>query len=289
MPRVADARIVRTRAELRAALVEMPAPGLVPTMGALHAGHRALIARAAAENQATVVSVFVNPTQFGDGDDFARYPRSLERDAFESAQSGAALVFAPFVDDVYPPGFATTVDVGPMAERWEGAARPGHFRAVATVVAVLIGLVRPGRAYFGEKDYQQLQVIRRMHADLALPGRVVGCGTVREADGLALSSRNARLSPAARLDASAIPRALFAMRDRVAAGERDADALGAVGRAKMAAPGIDLDYLAVVDPETLEPVTKIEPGARAIVAATVGGVRLIDNLDLTDEVLSWAS
>ncbi len=284
-----DARIVRTRGELRDTLRALPPPGLVPTMGALHEGHLALIARSAAENPVTVVSVFVNPTQFTNPDDFARYPQSLGRDAEEAVRAGASHVFAPSVDDVYPPGFATTVEVGTLAERWEGASRPGHFRGVATIVAVLFGLVRPERAYFGEKDYQQLQVIRRMHADLALPGAVVGCPTIREPDGLARSSRNARLSAEARETAVAIPRALMAMREQVAAGRRAVEAIESVGRAVLQTPGIDLDYLAVVDQGTLEPLSRIEPGARAIVAATVGGVRLIDNLDVTDGGATWAS
>jgi pantoate--beta-alanine ligase len=262
---------------------------MVPTMGALHAGHEALIARAAAENAVAVVTVFVNPTQFDDPADFARYPRGTERDIGIAAGAGAGIVFVPGVADVYPPGFGTAVEVADLAARWEGASRPGHFRGVATVVAILFGLVRPARAYFGEKDFQQLQVIRRLHADLALSGEVVGCATVREGDGLALASRNRRLDPAARETARAIPRALATMRGMVAAGEGDVAAVRAAGLQALAVPGLTVDYLAVVDPETLAPVETVSRGSRVLVAATVGGVRLIDNLDLTEGDVAWAS
>lgn len=275
-----EARVVTTRAELRAALAGQSAPGMVPTMGALHAGHESLITRSARENPITVVTLFVNPIQFADPADYQRYPRGLEGDRAVAAAAGADLVFAPAAAEIYPPGFATTVEVGGLGERWEGAARPGHFRGVATVVAILFGLVRPTRAYFGEKDFQQLQLIRRMHADLALAGEVVGCPTVREPDGLALSSRNGRLSPEARSAASAIPAALFAMRRAVATGEYDAERVRQTGLRMLDDPAIDLDYLAVVDPMTLEPAEAIAPEARAIVAAIVGGVRLIDNVNL---------
>ena len=272
--------IVASRAELRDALAG-EAPGFVPTMGAIHEGHVALIRRAAAENARTVVSVFVNPTQFGDPADLARYPRDLPRDVALATEAGADLIFAPPVEEVYPPGFATTVEVAGPTERWEGAARPGHFRGVATVVAILLNLVRPARAYFGEKDYQQLLVVRRLHADLALPGAIVGCPTVREPDGLALSSRNARLSPDERRQAVAIPRALFRMADLAAAGETDATRLVEAGRRALAA-ALDLteEYLAVVDGATLEPAPVVRSRSRAIVAARLGGVRLIDNVAL---------
>lgn len=269
-------QIARTRAEGRAMLGEHR-PGLVPTMGALHDGHLALIERSVAENPLTVVSVFVNPAQFNDPGDLERYPRDLERDTALIASAGADLLFAPPVSEIYPPGFDTTVRVGDLAGRWEGVHRPGHFRGVATVVTILLNLVRPARAYFGEKDYQQLQVIRRMHADLALPGEIVGCPTVREADGLALSSRNVRLSPEARRTARAIPRALAAVVAAAEAGETDARRLEAIGRAELHAPDIEVDYLAVVDGETLAPIARLNPGSRLLVAAEVGGVRLIDN------------
>ncbi len=273
-------RIIHDRTTLRAVLGTVT-PGLVPTMGALHEGHLALIGRSAAENRQTVVSIFVNPTQFEDATDLARYPRDPAHDAALAADLGADIVFAPGVEAIYPPGFATSVEVGALAERWEGAARPGHFRGVATVVAVLLGVVRPARAYFGEKDYQQLQIVRRLHADLALPGEIVGCETVRDADGLALSSRNARLSPDERRRAAVVPGALRRMIDLAAGGERDAARLVAAGMAILTSESsLAVEYLAVVDPETLEPVTAIEAGTRALVAVRLGAVRLIDNAAL---------
>lgn len=269
--------IATTRSELRAMLGQ-DAPGFVATMGALHAGHQALIERSTRENTRTVVSVFVNPTQFQDQADLARYPRDLDRDARLATEAGADLIFAPAVSAIYPPDAATRVEVGPLAERWEGVARPGHFRGVATVVAILLNLVRPGRSYFGEKDYQQLQVVKRLHTDLALPGEIVGCATVREADGLALSSRNARLSPEDRRRAAVIPRALTLMADLVRNGEIAANAVIRAGLTTLeSTPELSVDYLAVVDGATLEPMTTIEPGARALFAGVLGGVRLIDN------------
>lgn len=270
--------VVTTRAELRAALAGT-APGLVPTMGALHAGHAALISRAVAENAETVVSIFVNPTQFDRPDDLARYPRTFDADLDLVADLGAAVVFAPTAQEIYPPGFATKVEVGGLAERWEGVARPRHFDAVATVVAILLGFVRPARSYFGEKDWQQLQVVKRMHADLAMPGEIVACPTVRDADGLALSSRNGRLSPPAREAARLIPHTLARLSDLAAAGH-DAAALVAAGGDAFAGAGdgITLDYLAVVDGATLEPVARPDEGSRILVAAVVDGVRLIDNV-----------
>lgn len=253
--------------------------GFVPTMGALHEGHRSLIRRAAADNGRTVVSIFVNPAQFDDPDDAAAYPRNLVRDAAAAFDVGADLVFAPPVDEVYPPGFATAVEVRALGERWEGAARPGHFRGVATIVAILLNLVRPDRAYFGEKDYQQLLVVRRLHADLALPGEIVGCPTIRDANGLALSSRNARLSAADRERATAVPRALRRMAENAEAGEADAARLVALGRDALSGqPGMAVEYLVVVDQETLEPVETVVPGTRVLVAVRLGGVRLIDNV-----------
>jgi len=276
MPR----RIVAARGELRRVRGGI-GTGLVPTMGALHDGHRSLIRRSAAENERTVVSVFVNPTQFDDPRDAAAYPRDPAKDAAVAFEAGADVVFAPPVEEIYPAGFATTVEVHGLDRRWEGAARPGHFRGVATVVAILLNLVRPDRAYFGEKDYQQLLVVRRLHADLALPGEIVACPTVRDADGLALSSRNARLSATDRERAAAVPRALRRIAARAEAGEADAGRLAALGRETLSAvPEIAVDYLAVVDPETLEPVEMVGTGARALLAVRLGGVRLIDNVPL---------
>jgi len=275
---------VRTRAALRAALGEQnPRPGLVPTLGALHAGHQALIRQAAAENGRVVVSVFLNPTQFSNPEDLSRYPRDLARDVALAVEVGANLIYAPTVAEVYPAGDATTVHVAGLTDRWEGAARPGHFAGVATVVTKLLNHVRPARAYFGEKDFQQLVVIRRLHADLALPGEIVACRTVRDSDGLALSSRNARLSPTERRQAAVLWRALFRMRT-AAEGVTDVDALLAAGeKAILIESAVQLDYLAIVDPTTLEPLDRLVPGARAIIAATVGETRLIDNVLLSRE------
>ena len=273
-------QIATTRAELRA-ILGGDAPGFVATMGALHAGHQALIERSARENGRTVVSIFVNPSQFQDPTDLARYPRDLARDARLAAEAGADLIFAPGVSVIYPPGAQTTVDPGALATRWEGASRPGHFRGVATVVAILLNLVQPARSYFGDKDYQQLQVVKRLHADLALPGKIIGCRTVREADGLALSSRNAHLGPADRRRAGVIPRALARMVDLAQAGEPAAEAVIRVGLTELGStPELSVDYLAVVDGATLEPLASIGPGARVIFAGVLAGVRLIDNLEL---------
>ena len=278
-------RLVRTGADLREAIRGFGfAPGFVATMGALHAGHAALIRRSAAENPATVVSIFVNPTQFEDPGDLARYPRSMERELDAAAAAGADIVFAPDVSEIYPPEYATSVEVAGLTDRWEGAVRPGHFRGVATVVTILINLVRPGRSYFGEKDFQQLVVVRRLHRDLALPGEIVGCPTVRDPDGLALSSRNVRLTPEERRQALLVPSALERMVELAAAGERDAKRLIAAGESILAeVPEIALDYLVVVDPETLDPVDQVTGGdeeVRALLAVRLGSVRLLDNTRL---------
>ena len=268
--------VVRTREELRAALGDAH-PGLVPTMGALHAGHESLISRSASENALTVVSVFVNPIQFSNRDDLARYPRDLEQDVTRAHEAGANLIFAPDVETIYPPGFATVVEVGDLSERWEGASRPGHFRGVATVVTILLNLVQPTRSYFGEKDYQQLQVIRRLHHDLALPGLIVGCPTVRDHDGLALSSRNVQLSPEDRLRALALPRAIESVVEAAASGETDARLLEAAALSALEVPGVTVDYLALVDASSLEPLPRLRANARLLIAVDVGGTRLIDN------------
>lgn len=274
-------RVVRGRAELVAILARSPRPlGLVPTMGWLHAGHRSLIARARAECATVAVSIFVNPRQFGDPADLARYPRSEARDLALCAEEGADLVWAPAVDDVYPPGFDTTVAVGAVARPLEGAARPGHFEGVATVVAVLFGLVRPDRAYFGMKDAQQLRVISRMADDLALT-TVVPCPTVREPDGLAMSSRNVHLSPAERAAAPVLHRALAAGRASHAAGERDAEAIRAAVRAVLATePLARVEYVSLADDATLEELTRVERPALLSLAASFGTTRLIDNVSL---------
>jgi pantoate--beta-alanine ligase len=272
-------RIVRTRAELRDALAKAPRPiGLVPTMGWLHAGHRALIERARGENATTVVSIFVNPKQFGDPADLERYPRNEARDMQISAESGADLVFAPAVDEIYPPGFDTSVRVGAVAEPLEGAARPGHFDGVATVVAKLLLSVRPDVALFGEKDFQQLAVIRRMVQDLNVPVEIVPVPTVREADGLALSSRNAYLRPGPREQAVALPRALQAARAAILGGRPVAEVLQEAKASLRAAGFSRVDYFALVDAGTLEPLEEPEGAMRLIAAAVIGTTRLIDNL-----------
>ena len=251
--------------------------GLVPTMGALHAGHLTLISRAAAENDAAVVSIFVNPTQFGNANDLSRYPRNLDQDVDMAEAAGASIIYAPEAQTVYPPGFSTWVDPGALAERWEGRSRPGHFRGVATVVTILLNTVQPRRSYFGEKDFQQLEVIRRMHRELHLPGQVIASPTVRDMDGLALSSRNARLSSAGRATAQRIPLALAAMIESAQAGIAATEDLISVGKQMLDHPEIHLDYLAIVDSGTLEPIMLISDSCRIILAVEIDGVRLIDN------------
>jgi pantoate--beta-alanine ligase len=273
-------QVVRTRAELRAALAAAPRPvAFVPTMGWLHAGHVSLVERARAESSTVVMSIFVNPRQFGETADFEQYPRNEARDLAVCERAGVDIVFAPAVDEVYVPGFDTRVSTGAIAGPLEGAARPGHFDGVATVVAILFSLVGAERAYFGMKDYQQVQVIRRMALDLALPTEVVPCETVREPDGLAMSSRNARLSPAGRAAAPVLRRALLAGAERVRAGTRDA---AAVREAMVAVLGTEpaaiVDYVSVADPDTLHELDAVV-GRRALLslAARIDDVRLIDN------------
>jgi pantoate--beta-alanine ligase len=257
--------------------------GLVPTMGALHAGHVSLVARARAECDTVVVSIFVNPLQFGDSGDLARYPRTLERDLQVCAEAGADVAFVPSVSEMYPSWPApptTTVTVRGASEHWEGASRPGHFDGVATVVAKLFAVAGPCRAYFGEKDYQQLAVVRCLAADLCLPVEVVGCTTVRESDGLALSSRNVRLSAVERAAAPALRRALAAGQAAVAAGSRSGrEVTRAMTAAVEPEPLVQLDYAVAVDADGLDEVDVITDPAsvRLLVAARVGPVRLIDN------------
>uniref|UniRef100_A0A7C2G3J8 Pantothenate synthetase n=1 Tax=Thermus islandicus TaxID=540988 RepID=A0A7C2G3J8_9DEIN len=273
-------RAVSTAAELRQALPR-EGVGFVPTMGYLHRGHLALVERARRENPFVVVSIFVNPLQFGPGEDYHRYPRDLERDQALLEAAGVDLLFAPSVEAMYPEGFATRVQVeGPLTALWEGAVRPGHFQGVATVVARLFLLVRPERAYFGEKDYQQLLVVRRMVQDLGFPLEVVGVPTVREEDGLALSSRNVYLSPETRKKAPVLYRALLAIREAARSGRGVAEALEAGERVLAGVPEFRPDYLAVVHPETLLPLARWVPGARALVAGRFPEVRLIDNLEV---------
>jgi pantoate--beta-alanine ligase len=260
--------------------------GLVPTMGALHAGHAALIARAAAECDVVGVTVFVNPLQFGAGEDLDAYPRSLERDTALAAAHGATLLFAPSVDEMYPRPVATTVTVSGLSARWDGASRPGHFDGVATVVTKLLTQAGPCRAYFGEKDYQQLCVIRRLVSDLDLPVDVIGCPTVREADGLARSSRNAYLTPDERAMAPALHRALLAGAAVLDTGGTPDECRRAMAATFATAPACDVIYAEPVDPDTLEPLpAALPPGgsARLLVAVRLGRTRLIDNLGVTRE------
>jgi pantoate--beta-alanine ligase len=247
-------------------------------MGWLHDGHRALIQRARTSDATTVVTIFVNPRQFNVTADFTRYPRSEERDLAICASEGVDLVFAPDVEEVYPPGFDTVVSVGAVARPLEGAARPGHFDGVATVVAVLFDLVGAEHAYFGQKDAQQVMVIRRMALDLAIPTEVIACPTIREADGLALSSRNVHLSAAERSAAPVVHRALIAARDRWAAGERSADALRRLMLDQLTAePLASVDYVSVADATTLRELDEIDGPALLSMAVRFGNTRLIDN------------
>ena len=271
-------RVLRTRADLREALAKSPRPvGLVPTMGWLHAGHRALIERARAENATTVVSIFVNPKQFGDPADLERYPRNEARDVEICAEAGADLVFAPSVDEVYPPGFDSTVNVGAIADPLEGAARPGHFDGVATVVAILFNLVGADRAYFGQKDAQQLLVIRHMARDLAIPTEVIAHPTVREPDGLALSSRNVHLTPEERAAAPVLRRALLAARAAWESGERSGDVLRERMRSTLAEEPLAIpDYVSVANVETLRELNRVDGPALLSLAVRFGATRLID-------------
>jgi pantoate--beta-alanine ligase len=270
-------RITRDPAQAREALRTAERPlGLVPTMGALHAGHLALVRRARAECRTVAVSIFVNPLQFGPNEDFERYPRAFDGDVAALRAAGADLVYAPDVATMYPPDFATGVDPGPLAERYEGALRPGHFRGVATVCVKLFAALCPDRAYFGAKDAQQVAVLRRVVADLNLPLELVVVPTVREPDGLALSSRNVYLDAEQRDAAPRIHRALDAIVRAVRSGETDRERAVARGRAELAEP-LREAYLDVVDPETFVAPNEIRPPALAIASAWLGTTRLIDN------------
>ena len=273
--------IVRSTAEMIDACRRAARPlGLVPTMGALHAGHLSLVDRSLADNAATAVSIFVNPTQFGADEDLSLYPRDLDGDLELLRQRGAALVFVPDVAEVYPPGFDTWVDVGPVAERLEGTERPGHFRGVATVVAKLFNIVRPDRAYFGQKDGQQTVVVRKLVRDLDMGLEIVVCPTVREEDGLAMSSRNIRLTPEQRRAATVIYRALSRGEELWARGETDARRLTAVVKEVLESePLLDaIDYVSVADAETLEELAEVPRRAMVSTAVRMGSLRLIDNV-----------
>jgi len=273
--------IARSLAELRESCARLRqdagALALVPTMGALHAGHRALVRAGVASGAATVASIFVNPLQFAANEDLSRYPRDEGGDLAALQEEGCALAWVPDLATMYPVGEATTVSVTGPAERWEADARPGHFRGVATVCAKLFGQVRPDRAYFGEKDWQQLQVMKRMVADLLLPLEIVGVETVRETDGLAMSSRNRFLTPQERTLAPALQQTLRSVAERL----RGGDAVSVVltdAAASLAGQGFELNYLALVDGPTLVPIEAATAQARLIAAMRLGTVRLLDNI-----------
>ncbi|HEX4837548.1 MAG TPA: pantoate--beta-alanine ligase [Solirubrobacteraceae bacterium] len=278
-------RIVRAVGELRAALEPARRAGstigLVPTMGALHEGHLSLLARARSQCEIVVASLFVNPAQFDERADLDRYPRQEERDLRLAAQAGVDVLFAPSPEEVYPAGFSTSVEVLGLTDRLEGAARgSAHFRGVTTVVTKLLNMVSPDVAYFGQKDAQQVIVIRRLVEDLNLPVRIETCPTVREPDGLAMSSRNARLSPEERASALALHNALSVAGAAVARGERSADVLVGLAHEQMTLLELEPEYLALVSPDTLEPISQLEEPALLAVAARVGATRLIDNVTL---------
>lgn len=275
-----------SKAGMRAVVADVKRLGktiaLVPTMGSLHEGHLALVKAASERADFVVVSIFVNPLQFGQGEDFDRYPRSLEADRDQLRALGVDFLFSPSVEEMYGGRFQTTVVPGGVAERWEGERRPGHFEGVATVVMKLFNIVRPDLAFFGEKDFQQIAVVKNLVADLDMGVKVVTVPTVRDADGLAKSSRNAYLTPEERRVALAIPRAIDAARAAVDSGERDMLELVERALTSLRSSGVDPDYVAIVDPVSLEPVDTLAEGAtaRILVAGAVGTTRLIDNAEL---------
>jgi pantoate--beta-alanine ligase len=278
-------KIVRTHAACRAVVDAArrlgKTVGFVPTMGALHVGHIALVKRARAECGFVAASVFVNPSQFGRGEDLSRYPRSAARDRRLLAAHGCDLLYAPSVRTMYPGSFSTWIEPPDVARRWEGEHRPTHFRGVCTVVLKLLCSVDPDRAYFGEKDYQQLRTVEAMCRDLNVRAKIVGVPTVRESDGLACSSRNAYLSPANRRRAAAVPRALAEARRAVRSGAKSPRAVERKMRAVLIGSGARrIDYAAVVDPRTLQPAKSLSRPTRAIIAVVFGRTRLIDNASL---------
>ena len=271
-------QVVETVAAVRAELEGAGRPlGLVPTMGGLHAGHVALLRAARAQCATSVASLFVNPTQFAPGEDYASYPRNRPGDLAIMEQEGVDLVYAPTVDEMYPEGFDTTVSVGRLARRLEGASRPGHLDGVATVVCKLISTVRPHKAYFGRKDAQQLLVVRRMVEDLSLGAEIVAVPTVREPDGLALSSRNFNLGEAERRSSLGLYEGLCAARSIRAEGGREAGQIRNAMRRAMRERGVVVDYVSVADPNTLAELETVDGPALALVAGFVGKTRLIDN------------
>ncbi len=269
--------IARTLTELEAARAALGPIGFAPTMGALHEGHLALIAAARQAGLTPAASIFVNPTQFGPNEDFSRYPRDEAADLAKLDQAGCALVWLPCVETMYPADEATSLQVAGPSRLWEGAIRPGHFNGVATVVAKLFGQMRPEAAFFGEKDWQQVQVVRRMVADLYLPVRIVPVATVREVDGLAKSSRNRYFSSQERALAPYLPAVMRDAARRIETGEAVEATLAAAHQA-LTGHGLVPDYLALVAAESLEPINVLQPPARLIAAARLGPVRLLDNL-----------
>ncbi|HEV8654775.1 MAG TPA: pantoate--beta-alanine ligase [Candidatus Limnocylindria bacterium] len=280
-------KVLRTVSDVRAWRAGVRRVGLVPTMGALHAGHLSLVERAVRETDAAIASIFVNPTQFGPSEDFAAYPRREAEDIALLEQHACAAAFVPPVAEIYPPGDATRVTPGPIAAPLEGAARPGHFVGVATVVAKLLAIVRPDIAFFGQKDFQQLRVLQTIARDLRLGADIVGCPIVREPDGLAMSSRNAYLTPEQRRDAVALSRGLFRARDLWEQGMRHPVRLSNAVRRYTDVPSVSLEYVSVADPLTLAELDALDaPADTAVIslAARVGRARLIDNVLLGMDV-----
>jgi pantoate--beta-alanine ligase len=278
-------KVLHTIAEMRAACAEARRSGkrlgFVPTMGALHEGHLSLVRAARAQCDAVAVSIFVNPTQFGPNEDFSKYPRSFERDCKLLEAEGVALLFAPSVEEMYPKGAVTFVSVEGLSEKLCGRSRPGHFRGVTTVVAKLFHIVQPSAAFFGQKDAAQAVIVKKMVRDLDLPVEIVVCPIVREADGLALSSRNAYLDAAQRRSATVLHRALVQVQSLAETGERSsAKLIDAAQRVFREEPTVKVDYVEMVDNETLDPVAEVCGGALVAVAAFVGATRLIDNIVL---------
>ena len=268
-----------TKQVARQARAEGRPIGFVPTMGALHEGHLSLVRAAVVESRPVIASIFVNPTQFGAGEDFQKYPRTFDRDSKILEDAGVDYLFAPDAAEIYPPGFRTWVNVEGLSDRLEGKARPGHFCGVVTVVLKLLEIVQPQRAFFGRKDAQQARIIRQMARDLHLDSEIVVCQIVREPDGLAMSSRNAYLNPEERRAATILFRALDGARASISNGERDAMRLAAAMRETIRRePLADLDYAEVVDADTLEQVTRLRGVCLALLAVRVGGTRLLDNL-----------
>lgn len=253
--------------------------GVVPTMGALHEGHLSLIRLARENNDVVVVTIFVNPMQFGPQEDFKRYPRAFAKDVKLSREAGADFVFAPNAKAIYPPGFQTAIEVQVLGQRWEGATRPGHFQGVATVVFLLFQITHPARAYFGQKDYQQVLVIRRMAKDLQLPVEIIICPTLREPDGLAMSSRNSYLNQSQRSQAVVLYRALQLAEAKIEGGERHAESIVASMRQCLnEASAAAIDYVSLVDAETLKPLWRLKGRVAVLLAVRIGSTRLIDNL-----------